>query len=237
SVYRGYWDSPRANVSRDGRYAVYTSNWGSADRTDVFICRIPPASGPEAQPAAPGITAPSGVARESALAVAGGGARQNVMWVDILRAAAAANTLQKIGGRDDAPDAGARSRQSIAAGDAWVEFTAAETNKTRYCGLAAEGSAGTDFAGIDFAIKLTASGSAEVRESGAYAAETTYQSGDSFRIAVEAGHVNYYKNGSLFYTSLNAPTYPLIIKASLINLNASISNAIVSAPPGARPSK
>jgi hypothetical protein len=236
-VYRGYWDSPRANVSRDGRYAVYTSNWGSADRTDVFICRIPPASGPDAQSAAPGLTAPAGAARESARTIADGGARQNVVWVDTLRSAAAANTLQKVSGRDDAPDAGGRSQQSIAAGDAWVEFTAAETNKTRYCGLAAEASAGTDFAGIDFAIKLTASGAAEVRESGAYAAETTYQSGDLFRIAVEAGHVNYYKNGSLFYTSLNAPAYPLIIKASLINLNARISNAIVSTIPAAKSSK
>ncbi|GIK16098.1 MAG: hypothetical protein BroJett003_10620 [Planctomycetota bacterium] len=34
-----YWDSPRANLSRDGRFAAFTSNWGGADRRDVFILR------------------------------------------------------------------------------------------------------------------------------------------------------------------------------------------------------
>jgi hypothetical protein len=43
SEYRGYWDAPRGNISRDGRYAVFTSNWGSAERRDVFICKIPSA--------------------------------------------------------------------------------------------------------------------------------------------------------------------------------------------------
>jgi hypothetical protein len=41
SVYRDYWDQPRANVSRDGRFAVFTSNWGATDRRDVFIVKIP----------------------------------------------------------------------------------------------------------------------------------------------------------------------------------------------------
>ncbi|HVG17797.1 MAG TPA: fibronectin type III domain-containing protein [Blastocatellia bacterium] len=231
SEYRGYWDSPRANISRDGRYAVFTSNWGRADRRDVFICKIPLA-GAEARP---GLATSAITARRPTGPANNGGARENVVWVNILRSVAATNSLQKITGRDDAPDAGARSRQSITSGDAWVEFTAAETDKTRYCGLS-RSAAGTDFASIDFAIKLTGSGVAEVRESGSYAAETTYQSGDSFRIAIEAGRVNYYKNGSLFYTSLNAPAYPLIVKASLVNLNARVSNVIVSTTPAARPS-
>ncbi len=35
-----YYDSPRANISRDGRFAVFTSNWGGSKR-DVFILSIP----------------------------------------------------------------------------------------------------------------------------------------------------------------------------------------------------
>jgi hypothetical protein len=46
SVYRDYWDQPRANISRDGRFAVFTSNWGAADRRDVFIVRIPKEEAP-----------------------------------------------------------------------------------------------------------------------------------------------------------------------------------------------
>lgn len=34
-----YWESPRANISRDGRFVAFTSNWGNPDRRDVFILR------------------------------------------------------------------------------------------------------------------------------------------------------------------------------------------------------
>jgi hypothetical protein len=149
---------------------------------------------------------------------------------------ATSNGLQKTTGRDDEADSGARSHQIIASGDAWVEFTATETNKTRYCGLA-RNVPGTDFVSIDFAIKLTGSATAEVREKGSYAGETTYRSGDVFRIAIESGKVNYYKNGALFHTSLNVPGYPLIVKASLINLNARISNVVISMMAAPKPLK
>jgi len=36
-----YWSSPRANISRNGKYAVFTSNWGSSTRMDVFVLQIP----------------------------------------------------------------------------------------------------------------------------------------------------------------------------------------------------
>ncbi|HJQ26190.1 MAG TPA: VCBS repeat-containing protein [Blastocatellia bacterium] len=36
-----YASTPRANISRDGRYAAFTSNWGTTTRTDVFIVKIP----------------------------------------------------------------------------------------------------------------------------------------------------------------------------------------------------
>ncbi len=36
----GYWASPRASISYDGRFVVFTSNWDGA-RRDVFILRMP----------------------------------------------------------------------------------------------------------------------------------------------------------------------------------------------------
>ena len=36
-----YWDSPRANISRDGKFVIYTSNWGASGRRDVFIAKVP----------------------------------------------------------------------------------------------------------------------------------------------------------------------------------------------------
>ncbi|MEX2052360.1 MAG: hypothetical protein WD991_01520 [Candidatus Paceibacterota bacterium] len=41
TTYREYWDSPRASLSRDGKFALFTSNWGDPKRRDVYIIRIP----------------------------------------------------------------------------------------------------------------------------------------------------------------------------------------------------
>ncbi|HEY6161374.1 MAG TPA: T9SS type A sorting domain-containing protein [Bacteroidia bacterium] len=37
-----YWSSPKASISKDGNWAVFTSNWGSTTRKDVFILKVPP---------------------------------------------------------------------------------------------------------------------------------------------------------------------------------------------------
>jgi len=43
SVYaKQYWNSPRANISRDGRFVVFTSNWEGLGQRDVFILQVPP---------------------------------------------------------------------------------------------------------------------------------------------------------------------------------------------------
>lgn len=41
-----YWASPRADISRDGRFVAFTSNWGGADRRDVFILKVTGARAP-----------------------------------------------------------------------------------------------------------------------------------------------------------------------------------------------
>ena len=37
-----YWSSPKSCISRDGNWIVFTSNWGSTTRKDVFILKNPP---------------------------------------------------------------------------------------------------------------------------------------------------------------------------------------------------
>jgi hypothetical protein len=41
SVYREYYDTPRASMSRDGKWGIFTSNWGSSTRRDVYIFKLP----------------------------------------------------------------------------------------------------------------------------------------------------------------------------------------------------
>ena len=307
SIYYSYYDQPRANISRDGRFAAYTSNWGSQTRRDVFIVRIsaggsaPPPPGDTTPPSISSVASsgvgssgatvtwttnessdtqveygtttsygastslnPAMVASHSAtlaglsastlyhyrvksrdvsgnLATSGdftltttagsGGppatGRQNVVWTSIVNCAVSGNTLQKNGGRDDSPDAGAVSQQSIASGDGYLEFTATQTDKLGFIGLARTPS-GTDFNAIDFAIKLTGRGVAEVRENNLYKSELSYSAGDLFRISVESGVVKYYRNGVLFYTSVKAPAYSLFAAASLINMNTTVGSAVMS---------
>jgi hypothetical protein len=40
SVYHDYYDSPRADISADGRFIAFTSNWGDSGRLDTFILQI-----------------------------------------------------------------------------------------------------------------------------------------------------------------------------------------------------
>jgi hypothetical protein len=59
SVANLFWDQPRANVSQDGRFVMFTSNWGGTvgtgpdgARQDAFIVQLAPAA-TTSQPAGP----------------------------------------------------------------------------------------------------------------------------------------------------------------------------------------
>jgi hypothetical protein len=305
SVYRDYWDTPRADISRDGRFVAFTSNWGTTTRRDVFIIKVPQGSGTgDTTPpvisgaSASGLTSSgatiswttneasdsqveygtssaygsgtslsalmvtshsaniSGLSpstlyhyrvrsRDAAgnLSVSGdftfttasgtgGGSIQNVVWTSAVNCTVSGNSLQKSAGRDDTSDAGAVSQQQIASGDGYVEFTAGAIGKIRFCGLTHSVS-GTDFFAIDFGIKLTELGAAEIRENNSYQGETTYTGSDVFRIAIAGGVVKYSKNGVVFYTSGKAPAYPLLTDAVFIHLAGTVNNAVISAGAGA----
>ncbi len=156
---------------------------------------------------------------------------QNIVWVNQVNCTVTGNSLQKSAGCDGCGDAGAASQQTITSGDGYVEFAAAATNKTLFLGLS-NGSTGTGYTEIDFAIKLNAGGSAEVRENNVYRADTTYNAADLFRISVESGVVKYYKNAALIHTSTVAPTFPLLVDTSLLSSSSTISDAVLSSSGG-----
>jgi carbohydrate binding protein with CBM6 domain/F5/8 type C domain-containing protein len=151
---------------------------------------------------------------------------QPVTWTQLVRSTASGSTLTKTSGCDGCADAGAVSQQTITSGDGYVEFTAGDATKLRIIGLS-NGNTGTATQDIAFGISLT-SGYAEVREQNVYRTDTRYTASDVFRIAVEAGTVKYYKNGALWYTRSAAPSYPLLVDTSLLSLNATLSNVVIS---------
>jgi hypothetical protein len=72
-------------------------------------------------------------------------------------------------------------------------------------------------ADIDYAIyTYPPTGQVMVFENGVYRGQFgAYAVGDRLRVSVEDAVVSYWKNGGLLYTSLTAPTYPLILDVSL----------------------
>jgi hypothetical protein len=312
-VFRDYWDTPRADISRDGKFIAFTSNWGSASRRDVFIIKVPQGSGggsgsgDTTPPVISGVGASSltssgavigwntneasdtqveygttsaygsatslnsSMATSHSAAISGlaasttyhyrvrskdaagnqavsgdfslttsasgggggggGGSSQNVVWTSVTNCVVSGNSLQKTSGRDDESDAGAISQQQLVSGDGYFEFTAGVTGKIRFVGLT-HSVDGTEYTAIDFAIKLTEFGVAEVRENNLYKIDTTYTGSDVFRVSIEGGIVKYYKNGVVFYTSGGAPAYPLRVDAAMLNLGGTVNNAVIKAGSG-----
>ena len=150
-----------------------------------------------------------------------------VVWTSLVNASANGSTLTAT---ESAVASGGVSTQAIMSGDGYMEWTVVEGGTNRAAGLS-HGNTDVELSDIDFAVRMNGAGNAEVWESDVYRFETTYETGgtpDVFRVAVVAGQVRYSKNGVVFYTSTNTPTYPLLVDAAMYNLNATISNTVIS---------
>src|SRR5262249_16292222 len=117
-------------------------------------------------------------------------------------------------------NAGAVSVQQIASGDGYVEFTASATTRSRVVGLSRRHTDSTSAAG-GFGTYRTEAGWQKANEKGAYVgAFGTYAAGDRRRGAVVGGVVKYSRNGVVFYSSKNAPAYPLLVDTALYTQGA-----------------
>jgi hypothetical protein len=148
-----------------------------------------------------------------------------VSWTSDSNVAVNGNSLVKTGGCSGCADAGAVSAQQISSGDGYVEFSGAGDG-LRFIGLSS-GNNGTDPSEIKHALRLQGN-TAEVRESGGYRSEVSFSGGDTLRIAIVGGNVEYSKNGGVFYTSALQASYPMLVDTSLFDGNASINNVVIS---------
>jgi hypothetical protein len=158
-----------------------------------------------------------------------GATAQSVVWTNLVHVTVSSdNVLQKTSGCDGCDDAGATSEQELSAGDGYVEFTVGETNTLWLAGLS-HGNDGTAYTDIDFAFFFNGAGYAEIRENGVYQGDTTYTTGDVFRVAVVGGRVQYFKNGAVLRESATAPQYPLLLDTSLLTVGATVRSAVIGA--------
>ena len=159
----------------------------------------------------------------------GGGPSGNVVWTNPVNVAVNGNTITKNGGCSGCWDAGATSQQTITSGNGSVQF-GISSGGVATVGLSAPNS-NTDANAITFGMRFFP-GYLEIRESGAWKETWTIAAGDVHKVAVEGGVVKYYQNATLKYTSAVAPTYPLVVDATIENTATAVQNAVMNGGSG-----
>jgi hypothetical protein len=149
-----------------------------------------------------------------------------VVWTAAVGVTVNGNSLTKT--TATGTNSGAISIQQIASGDGYVEFTASETTTYRMVGLS-NGSTDVSYPDIDFGIDIVPGGGLHIYEKGVYrGAFGTYATGDVLRVSVTGGVVRYFKNGAVFYSSTQPPTYPLLVDSWLYTQGATLNTAVIS---------
>ena len=168
----------------------------------------------------------SGIPDQSSCRLAG----EEVVWKrftnfpDLTRVQKNGNNLIKL--LTNGWDGGAISLNKVS-NNGYLEFTASETNKQRMVGLSASYGS-SSYTTIQYAVYLQSNATVGVYESGTNRGNFgTYAAGDVFKVAIESGVVKYYKNGTLFYTSTVIPSLPQYVNASLNDIGATVTNAMV----------
>jgi hypothetical protein len=161
-----------------------------------------------------------------------GGGTQGVIWTSPVNVSVSGSTITKTGGCGGCWDAGAISQQTITSGNGAVTF-AVSSGAGATVGLS-NGNTGTSANEIKWGLRFYpgSPGTVEVRESGAYKADWPNAAGATHKIAVENGAVKYYVNNTLKYTSTVAPTYPMLVDATIDNVGAAVQNAAITSASG-----
>lgn len=152
-----------------------------------------------------------------------------VTWTSVVGATASGSVLTKTRA-ENAWNAGAVSAEVLER-DGFVEFTTGEATTAKMAGLS-RGNDGVGSRDIDFAIRLGDTGRVAVVEAGVSRGTfTDYVAGDRFRVQVKGGVVTYRVNGAVIYTSVVAPTFPLLVDTSLRTPGATLADVAIEELP------
>ncbi len=105
----------------------------------------------------------------------------------------------------------------------YVQTIIAETNRERAFGLSAV-NGGNNMNNIQFAFRLRNDGILEVREGGTNrGSKGPFTAGDTLRIQIENGVVNYLRNGQVIHVSIISPSLPLYADAAIRQVGGTIN--------------
>jgi hypothetical protein len=170
-----------------------------------------------------------------------------VEWVDLNGVSASGGTLTRTAPTTGFSDAGASSSQLIASGDAYLEFTATETNTARTAGLTTgpPPPGGVTFFDIGFGLLLLDTGEILALESGLSVGNFgLYAAGDKFRLKLRDNHdttatVSYARitgpcvdgspcNETVFHTSASPISYPVRVDAMFREQGGTVTEARIA---------
>jgi hypothetical protein len=152
---------------------------------------------------------------------------QPVSWTGMVNVTATGNSIKKTSGGEWVWDASAVSVQQIPSGDGYVQVTLNGNDPARkHFGLGI-GNSSVSYDDVDFSFALQGTGFS-IWENNQHKGDFgSYPVGSKLKVAVEGGVVKYYVNSTVVYTSLKAPTYPLILDTSIANLNGQVTEAMI----------
>ncbi|HEY7195240.1 MAG TPA: hypothetical protein VH439_15970, partial [Gemmatimonadales bacterium] len=146
-------------------------------------------------------------------------------WTRDVGVALSGSSLRKTGAAGWT--SGAVSANTLESGDGAMEFTATETNTIRAAGLS-DGDVDQGWQDIAYGIELHNDTTIEIIESGTSRGTFgSYAVGDRFRVEVVSGVVTYAQNGSVFYTSTLAPSYPMVVDTALYSVGATLTDVVL----------
>jgi len=154
---------------------------------------------------------------------------QSVVWNNMVNVDdnGGTNTLTKDLGADLSFDAGASSVKAIQSGDGYVEFTCLANDMYFMVGLN-DNDTTTFWEEIDYALYLHGNGWAYAYDDLGKHWLGTYNAGDTFRVELLDGNVQYKINGIVMHQHATTPNYPLVADVAIFTPGAVVSNAIIS---------
>lgn len=150
-----------------------------------------------------------------------------VVYTDLYNAAFDGHTLTKTS-NSNGWNAGAFSTAPVF-DNGGAQLVIGQTGKRIAFGLSHDNEpVSNDINGIEYGFDILEWGFTFIRESGSLVSWGTFYSiGDTMKILVENGQVNYYLNSSLIYASSSAPDLPLYVDVSLKSANSEISDVTI----------
>src|SRR5678815_1374262 len=154
---------------------------------------------------------------------------QNVTWINMAKVSVSGNAITKTSGCNPCPDAGGSSQQTISAISSFAQFTVSVTGPSGpsvAIGLATSPVTPPVANQINYSFDIWPDNTWGVREFGTYRTDGTFASGQTFKIAIEAGPlVKYYVGSTLVWTSATPPSGSYLLAAVIYNVGESVNGA------------